>query len=198
MFTNLCLLYKISKLFSTNKIINIISSIISIIPIGYCLEGGNLTEEYALPFILYSFYIFIKYMKNGEVKNKEIFFNGICLSIVLFLRPNMIAVWITYIPVVLFMCLRDKKYKELGKYTLFFLVGMLLIILPVIIYFVVNNAFSDFLYSVFEFNIKYTQFSEKDSNMFSSMVYFISIMKLVIVIFFILVINTVVSRIKKT
>ncbi len=121
MFLNLLLLYKISKLFSKNKIINFLSTIISILPIYLFLENGNFAEEFALPFITYALYIFIKYVKNGKVKNFEIFLNGLCLGIVLLLRPNMIPIWIVYIPFIIYKNIKEKSYKDLIKIILIFL-----------------------------------------------------------------------------
>ena len=115
MFATLLLLYKISRLFSNKRIINVISTIICVMPIMIFLQEGNYVEEYALPFISYALYTFIKFLKSDEIKYKEIFINGICLSIVLLLRPNMIALWIVFIPYIFFKFIKEKKHKELRE-----------------------------------------------------------------------------------
>ena len=50
MFVNLCMLYKISKLYSNSKYIGIFATVISIIPILQFLQCGNFSEEFSLPF----------------------------------------------------------------------------------------------------------------------------------------------------
>ena len=71
MFANLCMLYKISRLYSNSKYINILATIITIIPILACLQFGNLSEEFASPFIIYSLYVFSKFIITKKVKNIE-------------------------------------------------------------------------------------------------------------------------------
>ncbi len=191
MLSNLCLLYKISKLFSNNKIINVLASIISLIPILEFLNKGNFTEEYALPFIIYALYVFIKYLKNNYVRYIEIFLNAVCMGIVLMLRPNMIAVWIVFIPVMIFLYIRDKKFKELGKTVLIYLGGILTVLLPIILYFVVNNAISDFLYCFIEFNFKYTKFQGQDEGVVKTLISFFNHTKFNVLCVIILIANVV-------
>lgn len=195
MFINLCLLYKISREFSKNKVINIVSIIISIIPICSYLSEGNYVEEYVLPFVLGSLYIFIKFIKNNSVKKKEIFFCGIFLGIIIFLKPNLISTWLTFIPLVILIYLKNKKYKELLKTILIFLGGMLAVIIPVIVYFALNNALSDFVYTFLEFNIKYSRV--KDVSALEAYTYFSMIPKISVIIFGIMIANIVISKLKK-
>lgn len=120
------------------------------------IEGGNLTEEYALPFLIISQYIFVKYLKNKTLKNLEILFTGFCCGIVTFLRINMIGLWIGYIIIIIYELLKKKEYKITIKYSVIFLFGFLLLIIPNIIYLYYNNALSYFWQDYILFNFKYT------------------------------------------
>ena len=69
--------YWLSKLWLQNYE-SLIPLIVEAIVLVFFLEGGNLTEEYALPFIAYSLYVFIKFHKfNKKIVWYEILFLGI-------------------------------------------------------------------------------------------------------------------------
>ena len=197
MFINLCLVYKISRLFSKNKVINVFASIISVIPLGTFLYGGNFAEEYALPFIIYSLYTFIKFIKNGSVTYKEIGINGFCLGTILFLKPNLISLWIAFIPVIMFIYIRDKKYKELGKTIGAFSLGMSIVILPIIIYFLANNAFDEFIDVFISFNIKYSKFNKEMQGISGTVISMLNSTKLNIIVIVILILNCIRLKINK-
>lgn len=79
--------YKTARLFQLNRILSFIPVIIISIPLSNWLTGGNLTEEYALPFVGYSLYIFIKYLMGEKtVKSYEIVLTGISFAFVFLLR----------------------------------------------------------------------------------------------------------------
>lgn len=195
MFINLCLLYKISSQISKNRVINVVATIISVIPLCSCLSEGNYVEEYTLPFILCALYIFIKFIKNEGVKYREVFLCGICLGIIIFIKPNIISTWLAFIPLVILIYLKNKKYKELLKTILIFLGGLLTIIIPVIVYFALNNALSYFVYAFIEFNLKYAGYH--DVNFKEACTYFLTTSKISIIIFGIMVANIAFSRCKK-
>ncbi len=63
------------------------------------LEGGNFTEEYALPWIAWAALLFLQFIQTGKIRRRGFFLIGFSLSMVVALRPNMIAVWAVGIPV---------------------------------------------------------------------------------------------------
>ncbi len=182
MFANLCMLYKISRLYSNSKYINILAAIISIIPLCSCLQCGNLSEEFALSFIIYSLYVFSKFTITKKVRNMEIYLVGICFAIVFMLRPNMIALWIVYIPTVIIDYICDKRYKELLKSIGIFILGTITVIVPTILYFIFNNAFSDFIYCFLKFNFMYTGSDGNKDGIIDAILFFILNIKINIII----------------
>lgn len=57
------------------------------------LDLGNLTEEYALPWIALAALLFLRFFQTGKICRCTLFLIGFSLSLVIALRPNMIAVW---------------------------------------------------------------------------------------------------------
>ena len=71
-------LYKLARL----SRISILQSVITVftamsLMFGY-FEGGNLTEEYAMPFIAISLFIFIDYFLNGTISKIRLIICGAC------------------------------------------------------------------------------------------------------------------------
>ncbi len=148
-------IYKISRL-SSGKISSCIVIIISTSLLFGYLEGGNFTEEYALPFITISIYVFLDYLLNEQIGIIRIIACGMGLGAVLMLRPNMIAVWVVFCSFVFFYLLYKKDYKRLFKYIVFFLFGMCIAIVPFIIWLGINGSLAEFYEVYIVFNKEYT------------------------------------------
>lgn len=103
-------------------------------------EGGNLSEEYALPFIASAIYIFVDYLKNKNISRIRIIICGCSLGATLLLRPNMISVWMVFIILIFFNSVIKHEWKMLGGYIAWFLVGLALIMAPILIWLMTNNA----------------------------------------------------------
>ncbi|CCY46297.1 pMT family glycosyltransferase 4-amino-4-deoxy-L-arabinose transferase [Firmicutes bacterium CAG:822] len=170
MFVTVLFAYKIAHKF-VSKPISMLVVLIALAPIYSYFEGGNFTEEYALPFQMIALYIFIdffknsyKYMSRGDnYKSKVnfkffnilVFINGICMGCVLFLRPNMISIWIVFCLMVLIYCILKKYYLELFKFFISFFAGLLFVIMPMITYLALNNAIKPFVDDYILFNMMY-------------------------------------------
>ena len=158
-FVVLFFTYKSFKLFckTTNSYIG--TFLISTILIQY-LEGGNLTEEYAIPFISVSLYIFLDYLKNQNISKLRIIICGFSFASVCLIRINMIPVWIAFSLAVLFKLIKEKKYDMIWKFLLYFVIGISIITLPIIIWLYCKGALSDFISQYFLFNFTYTSDSK--------------------------------------
>jgi len=118
-------------------------------------EKGNFVEEYALPFIALSNYIFLDYLINSKVSPLRIFLCGASLGAVLMLRPNMIALWIVFGVAVTMRLIRRKEVRLLIRYILLLLGGALIVMIPVIIWLGINGALSYFWNDYIVFNFLY-------------------------------------------
>ncbi|MBR6650450.1 MAG: hypothetical protein IKL36_03470, partial [Clostridia bacterium] len=82
------IMYKLSCLFCKNT--TSVFVVLSIVPaLARYFDGGNLIEEYALPFIAGALYIFTDYFLNNKITKLRLVICGICLGAVLMLRINM-------------------------------------------------------------------------------------------------------------
>lgn len=149
------MMYKIARL-SCGRVSSTISTLLALTLLFGYFEGGNLTEEYAMPCIAISIYVFLDYLKNSHLSKIRIIFAGIGIGIVLMLRPNMIAVWMVFCAYIFIKLLLEKEYKNLRDITLFFVLGMAIVLLPIIVWLAVNNDLSWFWHDYIEFNRQYS------------------------------------------
>lgn len=147
------------RLFASGKTA-LLTVVIAYALLGDCYKGGNMTEEYAIPFIAVSLYFFFKYFYLNRIGNAELLVCGFCFAAVCFLRVNMIAVWMVCIPAVLFHNLKNHMWKETGRQVLFFSCGCLVLTLPIVCYLLLNRAFADFWNTYLVFNFSYTGYQD--------------------------------------
>lgn len=113
-----CFIYKIARM-KLNKLNSLFVLFMSTSVLYKYFEGGNFTEEYAMPFIATSLFIFIDYFLNSKITRFRLCVCGASLAAVTLLRINMISLWIVFGIVVFVKGLIEKEYKELVKYFLF-------------------------------------------------------------------------------
>lgn len=153
----LIILFKVAELITQDNKKALLVTFLSAITLIRFFDEGNLTEEYALPFISFALYIFIKYFKDINIINwKNSFITGLCLGAVLLLRPNMITLWIVYYPCLAIKLLMNKEYKKLLVLFIFSILGVVAFTLPFVIYLVIKSAFLDFINSYIIFNFRYS------------------------------------------
>lgn len=150
-------LFKLSGMFSDDKVIRYISVIGVAVMCGMnTYEGGNFTEEYALPWIAFALYVFLKYFKNFSYRFYEIVCLGVGFAVVSLLRVNMVTVWIAFMPLVLIRMLYKRENKELLNCIVGFCIGIFLIYIPTLIYMLWNGCLKDFIECYILFNFGYS------------------------------------------
>ena len=154
-FITFLFIYKIARLKCNKKISLLILFLTSSALFKY-FDWGNYTEEYALPFITISIYIFADYFLNKKIDIFRIIVCGFSFGSVCLLRPNMISVWVIMCIGVLIESIKFKKIKELSKFILYFLIGTFIIILPIVIWLISRGAFADFIDNYIIFNKVYS------------------------------------------
>lgn len=150
------LMYKTARL-KCDRMRSFFVLIICAAPLYSYFEGGNMTEEYALPFIMSAVYIFADYFMNDRITRMRLVICGLGFGAVCMLRVNMIAVWIVFCCAVLLRSFREKRLEEIPRFLLYFLMGAGIIVLPICFWLIFNNAFVDFIKDYFVFNIMYTK-----------------------------------------
>jgi hypothetical protein len=159
MFISVLFAYKTARFFG-GKSIAFLGTGFSFVVLGSFFEGGNLTEEYVLPFIFISLYIFTKYFFiRAKFTKTELTVLGVCFGASLMLRPNMFAVWAAFCMVIFFRKLWKKEYKLIGQYILFFLIGVLFVLLPIVLYLKITGSFDECIDQFIVFNRMYASLS---------------------------------------
>lgn len=148
------LIYKIARL-SGGRLVSIITLLISTIPMFIFFEGGNLTEEFVMPFITGAVFIFIDYFLNGKISRLRLVLCGLSFGAVCMLRTNMIAVWIVWCIAVLIDCIRKNESRKIVNFLIFFLIGFAVVVVPICFWHYTNGTLKDFIDSYIIFNLKY-------------------------------------------
>ena len=134
LFATSVFLYKTALLF-VSRFRALICAAFCMLPLFQTLEGGNLSEEYALPFTTLAFYLIAKFFKNDFVLKKyEMLIVGMCIAAVLILRLNILAFLGVAVLGVIIALVAKKEYKILTTVTVFALLGFFLFLAPFVIY----------------------------------------------------------------
>ena len=116
-------MYKISRMLC-DTFASVVVLLIASSPLFKYYEGGNLTEEYAMLFIVIALYIFMKYELRNSIWKGDLVVSGVCLGFTLLLRPNMIAVWFVFCVAIFVSLIRQSKWSTLIKYVGWFSLGI--------------------------------------------------------------------------
>lgn len=130
---------------------------------------GDSAEELCLPLLAYGLYISLKTVKRRtEVSCGESFLLGICVACVIWIKFSMIGFYIGMMVIPVISMLRNKKIKLLLKQILLFLAGVLLVSVPIFIYFGLNNAINHMFEGYFYNNIfLYSRFNDENNEVFA-------------------------------
>lgn len=130
---------------------------------GNVLQGGNYSEEYSLLFSLGALFFFTMSVKDSlpsKVERPSSGYHeiiiGLTLGFNLLLRPNNISIQAAIAVTYLILTLVSKDWKLLVKRALQILAGMLIVLIPVILYFAANNALTEMINVVIKFNAQYS------------------------------------------
>jgi hypothetical protein len=108
------------------------------------------TEEYSLPFLMISFYIFCKYyfLPEKSVTLFELITLGFCFACAVLIRLNMFPLWLGFCAVIFAEAIIKRRFGLLGKYTLGFCIGLAIAVFPVFWYLKYNGILTDFFTQV--------------------------------------------------
>ncbi len=131
-------------------------SVFAIMTVLATFYSGGCCCLYSIPFIAVSLCIFLNYLNKKPISNIAVWLCGLCCGSVLMIRPNLCAAWVLFGIVIAVESIKAKKYKELGRFILFFIVGLLTIIAPIMVWLISNGAFAEFCSQYLEFNFSYS------------------------------------------
>jgi len=153
LFAASIIMYKTARFFA-GKVSSLSAVIAGLLFLVICLGRGNMTEEWALPYISIAMYIFTDYLKNNKpLTIPRLFILSLTFVLTFMLRANLTALWAGFGIVLLIKWVAEKRYKELIRNLSFILLFVLLSLLPFFLYFYLKDALSDTVYWVFTFNM---------------------------------------------
>ena len=147
------MMYKTARFFACkiSSSLAVLAAILFLVPL---LAGGNLTEEWALPFISIAMYIFVAYLKdNKPLSVVRLAILSLTFVLTFMIRANLAAIWPGFGIVLLVKWIIEKKQKELIRNLSFLLFFALLFTFPFFLYFYFKGALSDAIYLMFKFNM---------------------------------------------
>jgi len=108
------------------------------------------TEEYSLPFLMISLYIFTKYYFSPKQKVSfcELVVLGICFACAIMIRLNMFPLWAGFCTVILIESIKNHHFALLGKYVFGFCLGIIIVFIPIFFYLKENGIIEDFFIQV--------------------------------------------------
>lgn len=131
----------------------VVLSTASLLPLY--LQGGNLVEEWALPFIAFATWVFFDFFRTRSISYTRIAGCGLSLASVLMLRPNMISTWIICVPYALYYLIIYER-RELCKCSVAFVTGLLIVLVPILFWLASNAALDAFIDDYLVFNFSYS------------------------------------------
>ncbi len=143
MIPSAILCYKTSNLFLKSPIKNCISTILFafLIFTSNSFAAGGIVEVYVLPLFMYSIYSAVKYYENGKgIPLKSIFLSGIFCGIMFWMKYSLVGFYIGYMLYICIKALLKKDLKSCLSNAFIFLLGFILVTIPCVLYFVINNA----------------------------------------------------------
>lgn len=149
MFISAIYFYKTVFLLTNSNKKSYISTILIALAIftSNALASGQIVEVYVLPLFIISIYLLLKTNNENNIKKSLIymFILGIIVGIIFWMKYSLLGFYFAYIIVNLIFDIKDKKYLLSIKKITMILLGFLIITIPCISYFVLNNAFSELI-----------------------------------------------------
>lgn len=121
-----------------------------------CLWGGNSVEELCLPFNMTCIYLGISYLKKQAWEEIELpaFFFGLSFGIMAFSKITVAAPMIAMTLTVLLFLVKEGQAHRLVKCILLFVGGVLMVAVPICIFYIVRGAFDEMVFCAFAIAFK--------------------------------------------
>ena len=153
---SLILIYETARLFIGRAKSIAVILIVLILHLSV-LWGGNCLEEFALPLNLLVLFLTLKQYKHHSTEplpHKIPLITGICFSLIMFSKITAAAPIIGIVIATVIVLLINKQSKGIFYYCLYFILGFLIIFIPIALYFYCNKALLRMLYCVFIIGFK--------------------------------------------
>lgn len=127
--------------------------------------GGDLSEEWCLPFASYPLWIYFKALKEKkEIPSIQWWIIGICFGIIAFIRINNACPFLGFALYAFFNQLKQKNYRKFFSDGLLFLSGTAMIAGICLLFFYMQDpdqGIKEMIYGTFLFNFEYLAIHKK-------------------------------------
>lgn len=127
---------------------------------SYSLSSSQIVELYALPCFTVSIYSVYKYLgKRNDMPLKTLFLNGILAGIIFWMKYSLLGFYFAMMVVICIRSLCKKDFFKAIKSAIAFLLGMIAVSVPCVLYFAVNNSLGELVKYYFINNV--SEYGEK-------------------------------------
>lgn len=146
-------LFALADLFAVERILKLYTKdstalVLSPLPLAavfssYSFYWGGSAEEICFPFLLWGFYLFMRYFKDypdSQMKRSALFGGGLLAGMVANIKFTSLGFFFAWMMWVAFALLASKGIAQAIKACGIFLAGMAIPFLPWVIYFMIHNA----------------------------------------------------------
>lgn len=130
------------------------ASFLWLMTLVFVLQGGNLTEEFALPFQFLCLWL-AHDIEKCKFPLKRLFLIGLVIGISFFIKQTTIGIGTAIISYLIIRGFFAKRVKELIRELVFLSSGCISVFIIIATFFAVQNAFQPFFNAVFTYNFIY-------------------------------------------
>lgn len=145
--------YLFKKIFGS--IPSVISLIFCLLTLGFLIQGGNLTEEYALPLQFLALWLACD-INKPNISPWRYFLIGFIGTLAFFTKQTTIGIWIAIIFYITLQKFSSRQFKPWIHNLIYLSASSLIFILVVVIFFSIHGAFWEFWNAAFDFNFVYS------------------------------------------
>lgn len=123
------------------------------------MEYGNLCETYSMPFLMLSLWLQLRYLHSGKKTHpcRCAFVYGLCFGANLMIRPNNgLLIAVVTLVITLELIVR-RQWKNIALNALSLIAGVLVPVIPFVMYFAWQGAMDAFVYATWTFNLIYAE-----------------------------------------
>jgi hypothetical protein len=139
--------YKIYEMYCPKLAISFIPLTAFLIYIGKSFSHGDSVEELCLPIFAFTLYILLKFIKYRSFNRPFLtsLVIGFLCGVVFLMKFTLMGFYLVFCLFFLVTLIIEKKWRLLCRIIPGYFAGVILSFIPVIIYFGINHAFSDFI-----------------------------------------------------
>ena len=146
--------YKIIELVSNKKYSYVIlPTLACLVCISNSFSHGCSVEEFCLPFFSFTIYSLIKFIKEKSISRKKTIILGIISGVIFLIKYTLIAPLFALGVIGLIIYIKQKEYKKAIVFSFDFFLGISIVVVPWIIYFILVDGLNEFIDVYFLINI---------------------------------------------